>query len=161
MQKKRQCTQFYVFFLTTIMTTIITWRSVNSKWFYICVYRVHLHFCFFPDLGTGMISIAWYVYSVSVRNNILVPPWLRFCCVLSRTGQSWCKFRMDEVTRRCDPYVHFMEDATLCAFCQMASVSPPDWPLRCLLLLLIEPAGVFEYMYHIFVLAITIIITGT
>lgn len=45
---------------------------------------------------------------------------------LGRTGQSWCKFRMDEVARRCDPYVHFTEDATLCAFSQMASVSPPD-----------------------------------
>lgn len=99
MQKKRQCTQFYVF-LTTIMTTstITTWRSVNSKWFYICVYRVHLHFRFFSFSRKGeTISIAWCVYSVSARNNILVSPWLRFCCVLDRTGQSWCKFQMDEV----------------------------------------------------------------
>lgn len=52
--------------------------------------------CLVLKWGNGL-DCMMCVLSVSVRNNVLVHPWLRFCCVFGRTGQSWCKFRMDEV----------------------------------------------------------------
>lgn len=83
-----------------------------------CISGIYLYLRFFSRFKTETGFRSHDVCTQCQHATMSISPSLTKILLPSRdrTGQS-CKFRMDEVvTRRCDSYVHFTEDATLRIF---------------------------------------------
>jgi len=142
-------TQFYSS-LTTITTLTTMWRLVNSKWFYMCMSNIFtLWFFFFPVWKWQKVSTACTQCQHTTIRQCVSPFLTKISLSLSVGGDNHgVNFGMDEVVHVVilmfisggrDTLRTLLDD----------SVSPPDWPLRWFLLLLIEPASVWIYVSYI------------